>query len=134
VDYLETSFPITAVAMGETGNEIYSGGIDNDIKVSLAAPGATDGLIAPAGMGFAQEGHRVHVTGPSGYGYVPEHITRWTDASFQLHGQHSANMGHSRLCAFNTAHQHVGGYPNPAWILSNNVAGMREHRQELKRT
>lgn len=33
VDYLETSFPITAVAMGETGNEVYSGGIDNDIKV-----------------------------------------------------------------------------------------------------
>jgi Prp8 binding protein len=33
VDYIETDFPITAVAMSEAGNEIYSGGIDNDIRV-----------------------------------------------------------------------------------------------------
>ncbi|KAI1814424.1 WD40 repeat-like protein [Poronia punctata] len=33
VDYIETDFPITAVAVSEAGNEIYSGGIDNDIKV-----------------------------------------------------------------------------------------------------
>lgn len=33
IDYLETSFPVTAVAMAEAGNEIYSGGIDNDIQV-----------------------------------------------------------------------------------------------------
>jgi Prp8 binding protein len=33
VDYIETDFPITAVAISEAGNEIYSGGIDNDIKV-----------------------------------------------------------------------------------------------------
>ncbi|KAL2193309.1 WD40-repeat-containing domain protein [Corynascus similis CBS 632.67] len=33
VDYIETEFPITAVAISEAGNEIYSGGIDNDIKV-----------------------------------------------------------------------------------------------------
>ncbi|KAF8540717.1 WD40-repeat-containing domain protein [Trichophaea hybrida] len=33
VDYLETNFPITSVAMSEAGNEIFSGGIDNDIKV-----------------------------------------------------------------------------------------------------
>ncbi|KAK7999242.1 hypothetical protein PG984_013278 [Apiospora sp. TS-2023a] len=32
-DYIETDFPITAVAVSEAGNEIYSGGIDNDIKV-----------------------------------------------------------------------------------------------------
>ena len=32
-DYIETGFPITAVAISEAGNEIYSGGIDNDIKV-----------------------------------------------------------------------------------------------------
>lgn len=32
-DYIETQFPITAVAISEAGNEIYSGGIDNDIKV-----------------------------------------------------------------------------------------------------
>jgi len=32
-DYIETEFPITAVAISEAGNEIYSGGIDNDIKV-----------------------------------------------------------------------------------------------------
>ncbi|CAP61452.1 uncharacterized protein PODANS_4_810 [Podospora anserina S mat+] len=32
-DYIETDFPITAVAFSEAGNEIYSGGIDNDIKV-----------------------------------------------------------------------------------------------------
>lgn len=34
VDYLETenSMPVTAVALSEAGNEIYSGGIDNDIR------------------------------------------------------------------------------------------------------
>jgi Prp8 binding protein len=33
VDFLGTDFPITAVALSEAGNEIYSGSIDNDIKV-----------------------------------------------------------------------------------------------------
>ena len=33
VDYLETDYPVTAVALAEAGNELYSGGIDNDIKV-----------------------------------------------------------------------------------------------------
>ena len=33
VDYIETDFPVTAVAVAEAGNEIYSGGIDNDIRV-----------------------------------------------------------------------------------------------------
>jgi Prp8 binding protein len=33
VDFIETEFPITAVALAEAGNEIYSGGIDNQIKV-----------------------------------------------------------------------------------------------------
>ncbi|KAI8964319.1 WD40 repeat-like protein [Daldinia sp. FL1419] len=32
-DFIETDFPITAVAVAEAGNEIFSGGIDNDIKV-----------------------------------------------------------------------------------------------------
>ncbi|KAI0121028.1 WD40-repeat-containing domain protein [Xylariales sp. AK1849] len=32
-DYIETEFPITAIAVSEAGSEIYSGGIDNDIKV-----------------------------------------------------------------------------------------------------
>ena len=30
---IETGFPITSVAFAEAGNELYSGGIDNDIKV-----------------------------------------------------------------------------------------------------
>ncbi|KAF2100862.1 putative U5 snRNP complex subunit [Rhizodiscina lignyota] len=33
VDFIETSFPVTAVAVSENGNEMYSGAIDNDIKV-----------------------------------------------------------------------------------------------------
>ena len=33
VDFIETEFPVTAVALAEAGNELYSGGIDNDIKV-----------------------------------------------------------------------------------------------------
>lgn len=33
VDFIGTEFPITALALSETGNELYSGGIDNDIKV-----------------------------------------------------------------------------------------------------
>jgi len=31
--YIETEFPITALALSEAGHELYSGGIDNDIKV-----------------------------------------------------------------------------------------------------
>ncbi|KAF4553515.1 WD domain-containing protein 18 [Elsinoe fawcettii] len=33
VDFLETSFPVTAVAVAEAGNELFTGGIDNDIRV-----------------------------------------------------------------------------------------------------
>lgn len=33
VDYIQTDFPITALAISSAGNEIYSGGIDNDIRV-----------------------------------------------------------------------------------------------------
>lgn len=33
LEYLETELPITAVALSEAGNEIYSGGIDNTIHV-----------------------------------------------------------------------------------------------------
>ncbi|KAF5027485.1 hypothetical protein F66182_410 [Fusarium sp. NRRL 66182] len=33
IDYIQTEFPITAVAVSEAGNEIYAGGIDNDIRV-----------------------------------------------------------------------------------------------------
>ncbi|CAG9982090.1 unnamed protein product [Clonostachys byssicola] len=32
-DYIETDFPITALALSQAGNEIYTGGIDNDIRV-----------------------------------------------------------------------------------------------------
>lgn len=33
VEFLETPFPVTAVAIAEAGNELYTGGIDNDIHV-----------------------------------------------------------------------------------------------------
>lgn len=33
VEYMETEYPVTAVAVGEAGNEIYSGGITNAISV-----------------------------------------------------------------------------------------------------
>lgn len=33
VDYMQTEFPITAVAISPAGNEIYTGGIDEDIRV-----------------------------------------------------------------------------------------------------
>ena len=33
VDFIETDFPVTALAISSAGNEIYSGGIDNDIRV-----------------------------------------------------------------------------------------------------
>ncbi|KOS20011.1 Pre-mRNA-splicing factor cwf17 [Escovopsis weberi] len=32
-DHIETDFPVTAVAVSSAGNEIYAGGIDNDIRV-----------------------------------------------------------------------------------------------------
>src|SRR5438270_712716 len=37
VDYIETSYPVTAVTISEVGNEIYTGGIENDIKVRAIA-------------------------------------------------------------------------------------------------
>lgn len=33
LDFLETEFPVTAVTLSEAGNEIYTGSIDNDIRV-----------------------------------------------------------------------------------------------------
>lgn len=33
VAFIETPFPITAIALSEAGNELFTGGIDNDIKV-----------------------------------------------------------------------------------------------------
>lgn len=33
VEYLETDYPVTAVALAEAGNELYSGGVDNKIQV-----------------------------------------------------------------------------------------------------
>ncbi|KAF2006605.1 WD repeat-containing protein [Amniculicola lignicola CBS 123094] len=33
VAWIETPFPITAMALSEAGNELFTGGIDNDIKV-----------------------------------------------------------------------------------------------------
>lgn len=33
VDFIETDFPVTAITLAEAGNELYSGGIDNDIRV-----------------------------------------------------------------------------------------------------
>ncbi|KAF2180339.1 WD40 repeat-like protein [Zopfia rhizophila CBS 207.26] len=33
IDFIATEFPITAIALSEAGNELFSGGIDNDIKV-----------------------------------------------------------------------------------------------------
>ncbi|KAK3066419.1 hypothetical protein LTR53_017241 [Teratosphaeriaceae sp. CCFEE 6253] len=33
LDHIQTDYPITAVCLAEAGNEVYSGGVDNDIKV-----------------------------------------------------------------------------------------------------
>lgn len=33
VEYLESNYPVCAVTVAEAGNEVYSGGIDNNIKV-----------------------------------------------------------------------------------------------------
>lgn len=33
VESIQTNFPVTAIALSEAGNELYTGGIDNDIKV-----------------------------------------------------------------------------------------------------
>ena len=50
LDFIATDFPITSVAIAEAGNELYSGGIDNEIKawdmrkqaVVYSMPGHTD--------------------------------------------------------------------------------------------
>ena len=50
IDFIETGFPVTSIAVAEAGNELYSGGIDNDIKVwdmrkravAYSMPGHTD--------------------------------------------------------------------------------------------
>ena len=50
IDFIETDFPITAVAIAEAGNELYTGGIDCDIHtydlrkkaIAYKMPGHTD--------------------------------------------------------------------------------------------
>jgi len=56
MDFIETSYPVTAVCLAEAGNELYSGGIDNDIRVwdlrmkkeSYALTGHTDTVTSLA--------------------------------------------------------------------------------------
>lgn len=56
IDYIETSFPITAVCLAEAGNELFSGSIDNEIKawdlrmkkVSYSLTGHTDTITSLA--------------------------------------------------------------------------------------
>lgn len=69
VNYIESEYPITAVVLAEAGNEIYSGGIDNDIKVWDARkmdvvytmPGHTDTVtsleISPDGQSLLSNSH-----------------------------------------------------------------------------
>lgn len=69
VDFLETEMPITAVALAEAGNEVYSGGIDNDIRVwdirkrsiSYSMLGHTDTItslqISPDGQALLSNSH-----------------------------------------------------------------------------
>nr|POE79817.1 u5 small nuclear ribonucleoprotein 40 kda protein [Quercus suber] len=33
LEYIETDYPVTAICLAEAGNELFSGGIDNEIKV-----------------------------------------------------------------------------------------------------
>ncbi|KAF2206051.1 WD40 repeat-like protein [Delitschia confertaspora ATCC 74209] len=33
IEYIQTEFPVTAIALSEVGSELYTGSIDNDIKV-----------------------------------------------------------------------------------------------------
>ena len=67
--FLESDFPVTAVALAEAGNEIYSGGIDNDIKVwdirkeavAYRMPGHTDTVtslqVSPDAQGLLSNSH-----------------------------------------------------------------------------
>ncbi|CZT17567.1 probable U5 snRNP-specific protein-like factor and related proteins [Ramularia collo-cygni] len=56
IDYIETSFPVTAVCLAEAGNELFSGSIDNEIKawdlrmkkVSYSLTGHTDTITSLA--------------------------------------------------------------------------------------
>lgn len=56
MDFIETAYPVTAVCLAEAGNELYSGGIDNDIRVwdlrmkkeSYALPGHADTVTSLA--------------------------------------------------------------------------------------
>lgn len=69
IDFLETEMPITAVALAEAGNEVYSGGIDNDIRVwdirkraiSYSMLGHTDTVtslqISPDGQTLLSNSH-----------------------------------------------------------------------------
>lgn len=69
MDYLETKFPITAVAISEAGNELFSGGIDNDIKVysspvSLASIQSANISVKHLGMGPPKTRRRIYYARP----------------------------------------------------------------------
>ncbi|KAF2150756.1 WD40 repeat-like protein [Myriangium duriaei CBS 260.36] len=69
VDYLLTPFPVTALAVAEAGHELYSGGIDNDIRawdlrkksVAYTLAGHTDTVtsleLAPDGQTLLSHSH-----------------------------------------------------------------------------
>lgn len=69
IDFLASPYPVTAVALAEAGNEIYSGGIDNDIKawdirkkaVAYSMPGHTDTIcslsVAPDSQSLLSNAH-----------------------------------------------------------------------------
>lgn len=69
VDFIETEFPITSVAVAEAGNEIYTGGIDCDVKVwdirkkevAYRMPGHTDTVtsleVSPDGQSLLSYAH-----------------------------------------------------------------------------
>lgn len=90
VDYLETSFPVTAVAMSEAGNEIFSGSIDNDIKVwHFTPPHSSRNKISQTrylGLGCSQTRRFIHSTRAPGYHHVTECFPRRPVATIKLHG------------------------------------------------
>lgn len=69
VDFIETDFPITAIAVAEAGNEFYTGGIDCDVKVfdirkkevAYRMPGHTDTVtsleLSPDGQSLLSYSH-----------------------------------------------------------------------------
>lgn len=102
IEYLETELPITAVALSEAGNEIYSGGIDNSIHVWD---------IRKKAVAYSMTGHMDTITS----------LQVSPDSQMLLSGSHDSTVRTWDIRPFAPASRHVRTYDGAPVGLEKNL-------------